>query len=67
MSTNLLHQVKVAFANLRRSYTKAFERYALGLSRHMTIRDVERHLGMSWDVIKEILKRYLKRHYLPQT
>lgn len=64
LTCGLLRQVKVGFANPRRSYTKAFERYALELSRHMTIRDVARHLGVSWDVIKKIQKRYLKRHYL---
>jgi len=64
LSCGLLRQVKVRFADPRRSYTKTFERYALDLSRHMTILDVARHLGVSWDVIKEIQKRYLKRHYL---
>jgi transposase len=29
----------------------------------MTIKDVARHLGVSWDVIKDIQKRYLKKHY----
>ncbi len=64
LACGLLRQVKVRFANPRRPYTKAFERYALELSRHMTIRDVARHLGVGWDVIKKIQKRYLKRHYL---
>ena len=64
LTCGLLRQVKVGFADPRRSYTKAFERYALDLSRHMTILDVARHLGVSWDVIKEIQKRHLKRHYL---
>jgi transposase len=64
LSCGLVRQVKVRFAEPRRSYTKAFERYALDLSRHMTILDVARHLGVSWDVVKEIQKRYLKRHYL---
>lgn len=59
----LVRQVKVGFADPRRSYTKAFERYALELSRHMTIQDVARHLGVSWDVIKEIQKRSLKRRF----
>ena len=45
------------------SYTRAFERYALDLSRYMTIKDVARHLGVSWDVIKDIQKRYLKRRF----
>src|SRR5271167_1180860 len=55
----LVRQVKIPFADSRRSYTKAFERYALELSKRMTIRDVAAHLGVSWDVIKEIQKRDL--------
>jgi transposase len=59
----VVRQVEVPFADPRRSYTKAFERYALELSRRMTIRDVARHLGVGWDVIKEIQKRDLLRRY----
>jgi transposase len=59
----VVRQVKVAFADPRRTYTKAFERYALELARHMTILDVARHLGVSWDVIKDIQKRDLSRRY----
>ena len=40
-----------------RSYTRSFARYVLELSRNMTIKDVAEHLGISWDVIKEIQKR----------
>ena len=40
-----------------RGYTHAFERYALELCRHMTIQDVARHLGVSWDTVKDIQKR----------
>src|SRR4051794_15196687 len=39
----MVRQVEVPFADPRRSYTKSFERYALELSRSMTIRDVARH------------------------
>ena len=60
---NIIRQIKIGFAEPRRTYTKAFERYALDLSRHMTILDVARHLGVSWDVIKDIQKRYLTKHY----
>ena len=56
-------QVKLAFADDRRTYTHSFERYALELGRHMTIQDVAQHLGVSWDVIKDIQKRYLLRHF----
>jgi transposase len=56
-------QAQVAFADERRSYTHAFERYALDLSRHMTIQDVAVHLGVGWDMIKEMQKRRLQRRF----
>jgi transposase len=59
----LVRQVKIRFADARRSYTSAFERYALELSRRMTIRDVARHLGVGWDVVKDIQKRDLSRRH----
>jgi transposase len=58
-----VRQVKVPFAEPRRSYTRAFERYALELSRHMTIQDVAQHLGIGWDTIKDIQARHLKRRF----
>ena len=58
-----VRQVEVPFADPRRSYTKSFERYALELSRSMTIRDVATHLGVGWDTIKEIQKRDLSRRF----
>ena len=61
----LVRQVQVPFADTRRSFTKSFERYALELSRRMTIRDVARHLNVSWDVIKDLQKRDLLRHSSP--
>jgi transposase len=59
----VVRQVKIAFADPRVSYTKAFQRYALELSLYMTIQDVADHLGISWDVIKEIQKADLKRRF----
>ena len=59
----VVRQVEVPFADPRRSYTKSFERYALELSRRMTIRDVALHLDVSWDVIKDLQKRDLLRRY----
>jgi transposase len=56
-------QVKVPFADPRRSYTHAFERYALELSRATTIQDAARHLNVSWDIIKDIQKRNLHRRF----
>jgi transposase len=58
-----VRQVKIPFADPRRSYTSSFERYALELSRRMTIRDVALHLGVGWDVIKDIQKRDLSRRF----
>ena len=56
-------QINLSFADARRSYTHAFERYALELSQHMTIDAVAKHLGVSWDVIKNIQKRHLQRRF----
>ncbi len=36
---------------------------ALALVKHMTIKDAAEHLGVGWDKIKDIQKRYLQRHY----
>src|SRR5262249_25429195 len=58
-----VRQVAVPFADPRRSYTKAFERYALELSRSMTILDVAHHLDVGWDLIKDIQKPDLARRY----
>ncbi len=59
----MVRQVPLDFADERRSYTKAFERYVLELSRHMTIRDVALHLQVGWDLVKDIQKRYLTRKF----
>ena len=56
-------QVKVPFADPRRTYTHAFERYALELSKATTIQDAARHLDVSWDIIKDIQKRNLQRRF----
>lgn len=56
-------QARISFADERRSYTRAFERYALELSRHMTILDVADHLNVGWDLIKDIQKRHLQKHF----
>lgn len=58
-----VRQVKLRFADPRKSYTRAFERYALDLSRHMTIQAVAEHLQVSWDVIKGIQATSLQRRF----
>jgi transposase len=58
-----VRQVKIPFAEPKKHYTRSLERYALELSRHMTIQDVANHLLLSWDTIKDIQARYLKRRF----
>lgn len=59
----VVRQVHLRFADARRSYSRGFERYALDLLRHMTIKDVAEWLGVGWDMVKDIQKRYLHRRY----
>ena len=63
MDCGAVRQVPVGFADERRSYTKAFERYVLELSRHMTIQDIARHLQVGWDAVKDMQKRSLSRRF----
>jgi len=62
-----VRQVKVPFVDKHKRYTRAFERLALDLSMHMTIKAVSHHLGVSWDLVKGIQKGNLnKRYRLPK-
>ncbi|MGZ6870013.1 MAG: transposase [Frankiaceae bacterium] len=56
-------RVKVPCADPRRRYTPSVERDARELGRHMTIRDVAHHLGVSRDVIQDLPKRDLARRF----
>jgi transposase len=58
-----VRQVKIGFADPKKRYTRSFERYALELSRHMTIQDVAEHLRVGWDTIKDIQARNLQRRF----
>jgi transposase len=58
-----VRQVKIGFADPKKRYTRSFERYALDLSRHMTIKDVAEHLQVSWDTIKDIQAKNLRRRF----
>jgi len=58
-----VRQVKLGFADPKKRYTRSFERYALELSRRMTIQDVAQHLQVSWDTIKDIQARSLQRRF----
>lgn len=63
VNCGVIRQVALDFADPKRSYTRAFARYALELSRLMTIQDVAHHLGVGWDLIKEIVKQDLSRRF----
>jgi len=59
----IIRQAEIGFADPRYTYTRVLGRYVLALAKHMTISDVSRHLGLSWDVIKSIQKKDLERKY----
>ena len=59
----LIRQVKIPFADPKKRYTRAFERYVLELSQLMTIQDVAQHLDISWDTVKEIQAQSLQRRF----
>lgn len=59
----VVRQITVGFAEPRRTFTKGWERYAIELTKSMTIKDVADLLKVSWDVIKEIKKAYLQKHF----
>ena len=59
----VVRQIDLGIADPMRTYTRAFERYVLELSRYMIILDVARHLDVSWDIVKDIQKRNLVKRY----
>jgi transposase len=56
-------QVKLGFAEPKKTYTRAFERFVIELSKCMTITDISRFLGVCWDTVKDILKIYLRKKF----
>jgi transposase len=63
----LVRQVKVGFADVRRSFTKRLEKYVLCLLQSATIQDVAAAVGLGWDAVKDIQKRsLLQRFRLPR-
>lgn len=58
-----VRQAVVPFAPGQHGYTKRFARYVLELVRHMTMWDVAEHLGVSWNLVKELLKEALRRRF----
>jgi transposase len=58
-----VRQAAVSFATGQHRYTRRFARYVLDLARHMTMSDVARHLGISWNLVKALLKEELARRF----
>src|SRR5260370_40758115 len=63
LECGVVRQVKLGFADPKKHYTRAFERYVPHLSRHMTIHDVAEHLQVGWDTVQDIQARSLQRRF----
>ncbi len=58
-----VRQAEVDFAPGQHRYTKRFGRYVLDLVECMAMSDVAKHLGVSWNLVKTILKAELRRRF----
>ena len=56
-------QEAIPFAKEKCQYTKRLAKYAQELCRHMPVKAVADHLGLSWNTVKDINKEYLRRRY----
>lgn len=59
----LIRQEPIKYADAKKTYTKGFRRYVIELSSMMTIQDISHLTGVGWDMIKEIIKDHLSKHY----
>jgi transposase len=59
----VVRQIKLSFADPKKTYTKAFKRFVLELSRWMSIKAVAHQVGVSWDIVKDIQKQRLRKLY----
>ena len=56
-------QAEVRFAAPMKSYSRAFARLVVELLSHCTVGFVAKFLGLGWDAVKDIHKRYLRKKY----
>ena len=63
LDCGVVRRMKVDFAAPRYGYIKRLEKYVLTLLRHATMKDVARLVGLGWDAVKDIQKRYLNRRF----
>ena len=54
-------QEPISFTEGKTRHTKSFARYVLNLCAAMTIKQVALLLGVGWDLVKDLHKRYLKK------
>ena len=59
----VVRQADVAFAPGQHRYTRRFARHVLDLTRAMTMSDAAKHLGVSWNLVKAILRADLERRF----
>lgn len=54
---------QMPFTDGKQRMSKSFVNYALGLMKMGTISDVANHLGVGWDLVKDLHKEYLAGEY----
>ena len=59
----VVRQAEIPFAPGQHGYTLRFGRYVVELCKHMTMWDVAEHLGVSWNLVKALLKESLERRF----
>ena len=53
-----------SFVNGKRRVTQSFERYVISMMNFSTIEHTSKFLGVSWHLVKQIHKDYLKKEYV---
>jgi transposase len=59
----VVRQAEVKFAPGQHGYTKRFGRYVVERAHHMTMSDVAQHLGVSWNLVKALMKQELRKRF----
>lgn len=59
----ITRQEHLSFAEQKKSYTRSFKKFVLDLVTMATIKDVADNLNVSWDLVKGIQKKFLKKRY----
>jgi transposase len=62
---DIIRQVKIPFADANKSYSKRFAQTIIEKRKHETIKSISKEMNVPWDLIKEIIKGYLEKKYIP--